>query len=144
MTVEEIKKLAHEVIENYWNKKKFELADQYYTQDYINHFPSIPDVTNLDQFRQWSITFKKSFPDFKVAVEEIIVEGNMVATRWTLRCTQTGEYMGIPAEGKKVEISGMTMERIKNGKIAEAWWNPDDLMMLRQLGVVPEMEQVLE
>jgi len=140
MSGEEIKKLTCEVVDNYWNQRRFDLADKYYTPGYVNHHPSLPDVQTLDQFKQWCDAFKNGFPDFKVTIEEIVVEGNMVATRWTLRCTHTGEYMGFPTTGKKVEMSGMTMERIKDGKIDEAWWNGDDLGMMQQLGLVPHME----
>jgi steroid delta-isomerase-like uncharacterized protein len=140
MTVEEMKNLTHEVVKNYWNKKEFDLAGKYYSPDYVNHSPLLPDVQNLDQFKQWCISFKNGFPDFKVTIEEIVVEGDMTATRWTLHCTHTGEYMGFPPSGKKVEMSGMTMDRLKDGKIVEAWWNNDDFGMMQQLGIIPPME----
>jgi steroid delta-isomerase-like uncharacterized protein len=140
MTVEEMKNLTHEVVENFWNKKEFDLADRYYSPDYVNHHPLLPDVKNLDQFKQWCFAFKNGFPDFNVTIEEIVVEGDMTVTRWTLRCTHTGEYMGIPPTGKKAEMSGMTMEHLKDGKSIEAWWNGDDLGMMQQLGIIPPME----
>jgi predicted ester cyclase len=48
--------------------------------------------------------------------------------------------MGIPPTGKKAEMSGMTMDRLKEGKIVEAWWNADDFGMMQQLGIIPPME----
>jgi steroid delta-isomerase-like uncharacterized protein len=139
MSIEDMKQFTHEVVENFWNKKQFDLAEKYYSPDYVNHHPLLADVVTLDQFTQWCQTFKDGFPDFKVTIEEIVVEGEMTVTRWTLRCTHTGEYMGIPPTGKKAEMSGMTMDRMKDGKIVEAWWNGDDLGMMQQLGVIPPL-----
>lgn len=140
MTVDEIKKFTHDVVDNYWNKKQFNLAEKYYSSSYINHHPLLPEVQNLEQFKQWCTAFKNGFPDFNVVIEEIVVEGDMAVTRYTLLCTHTGEYLGIPPTGKKAEMSGMAMNRLKDGKIIETWWNGNDLGMMQQLGIIPPME----
>jgi len=72
-------------------------------------------------------------------IDEQLAEGDLVASRWTGRGTHQGELMGIPPTGKQVTVSGITISRVKNGKVVEEWSNWDTLGMLQQLGVVPEM-----
>jgi predicted ester cyclase len=69
----------------------------------------------------------------------MIAEGDKVVARLYYRATQTGDFFGIPASGKTVQVNGTHVLRIANGKIAEHWGNDDDLGLMRQLGVVPEM-----
>jgi predicted ester cyclase len=66
-----------------------------------------------------------------------------VVTRWTARGTHQGETeeMG-PATGKRMEITGLSMERFSEGKVAESWDNYDALGMMQQLGMIPEPQQV--
>jgi predicted ester cyclase len=58
-------------------------------------------------------------------------------TRWTLRGTHLGEFMGIPATSKAVTVTGIQVERISGGKITEHWRQSDDLGLMQQLGVIP-------
>ncbi len=85
--------------------------------------------------------YRMAYPDTHFAVEDQVAEGDKVATRWTAVGTQQGELMGIPATGKKVTVTGMTINRIVNGMIMESWNNFDALGQLQQLGVVPALGQ---
>ena len=60
--------------------------------------------------------FYEAFPDLRVTVEDMLAEGDKVATRWTIRGTHQGELMGIPPTGKQVEASGITIHRVSGGK----------------------------
>jgi predicted ester cyclase len=71
-----------------------------------------------------------------------VAEGDQVATRWIFRGTNTGDFvtpMPIPATGKQVTISGITIARFAGGKVVEDWHQVDTLGMLQQLGVIPSM-----
>ena len=57
--------------------------------------------------------------------------------RWTARGTNTGDYFGMPATGKPIEITGMNSWRTRDGKAIEGWVNRDDIRLLQQLGVIP-------
>jgi predicted ester cyclase len=76
-------------------------------------------------------------PGLTIAVEDIVGEGDKVATRGSFSGTYTGDFMGIPATGKPMRISYSDIWRIKNGKAAENWVQRDTLGMLQQLGVAP-------
>jgi predicted ester cyclase len=69
----------------------------------------------------------------------LIAEGDKVTMRYGWRATHQGELMGIPATGKQVTTSGISILRVADGKIAEQWDNFDNLGMLQQIGVVPTM-----
>ena len=82
--------------------------------------------------------YQAAFEDGMVTIDDMIAEGDLVVTRWTGRGTHTGELMGIAPTGKEVTVSGITIARLANGKIAEEWELMDALGMMVQLGAVPQ------
>jgi len=80
---------------------------------------------------------RTAFPDLKFTIEGPIAEGDQVATRLTVRGTHLGEFMGIPATGKQMAVSGVSIWRLADGKLVNEWVNWDSLAMMQQLGVVP-------
>jgi steroid delta-isomerase-like uncharacterized protein len=85
--------------------------------------------------------FRSGMPDLKVVIEDMIAEGDKVATRYTLEGTHQGELFGVPPTGKRLSIKSMTVERVLEGKVRDHWRVTDTLEMMQQLGVVPEPEQ---
>jgi steroid delta-isomerase-like uncharacterized protein len=82
-----------------------------------------------------------AFPDIKTKVEEAFATDYQTVVRWSATMTHTGGDLGIPPTGRKVQVTGMTMVHIENGKIIAGWDNWDQLALLRQIGVVPEADQ---
>ena len=115
------------------------VVDELFTPDYVHHNPSLtPELQRgREAYKQIVNQFITAFPDLHTTVDDAIAEGDKVATRWTWRGTHKGEVMGIPATGKQVVISGVSIHRIATGKIAEGWINFDALGMMQQLGVIP-------
>jgi steroid delta-isomerase-like uncharacterized protein len=111
--------------------------------DFIDH--DIRVETGLpggpEDLRQGILAIRAGFPDIVVTVEEVITEGDHVVTRNTWWGTHLGEFNGIPATGRQVEIRGMVIWRIVNGLIAERRALIDTLSLLQQLGVLPSQEQ---
>ena len=81
-----------------------------------------------------------TFPDARVTVEDQVAEGDKVVSRWTATGTHTGDLMGTAPTGRSIEIPGITISRFSGGKIAEDWYQSDDLGMMQQLGVIPSEE----
>jgi len=123
--------------EELWNTGDLAIADEIFATDFVNHDPSAPDVRDLETYKGFIAVTRAGFPDFHVTIEDIIAEGDKVASRWTARGTHQGELIGIPPTGKQATWTGMTIYRFAGGKIVEAWWSKDMLSMLIQLGVVP-------
>jgi len=80
---------------------------------------------------------RAAFPDGKTTTDDLIAEGDKVVERFTLVGTHKGEFMGIPASGKQIRVTGMSIFRIANGKIVEHWGENDAMGLLMQLGVLP-------
>ena len=72
-----------------------------------------------------------------MSLEEVLAEGNKVAVRLTFSGTHQGEFMGLPATGKRFTIAGMNVFRVEGSKIAENWPQLDMLGLLQQLGAIP-------
>ena len=134
----DVKEIARRLTEDPWRGKLDETLELV-GDDYIGHIPGSPEpIRGKDGFRGFIDTYLTGFPDGAITIDELIADGDRVATRWTGRGTHTGELMGIPATGRQVTVGGMTLMRIVDGKSREDWITWDTLSMMQQLGAVPE------
>ena len=122
------------------NQHNPDLIDEFYTPDLVWHEPD-QDIQGSEEAKQFVSTFLEAFPNLNVTLEDEIAEGDKVVTRWTIRGTHQGELMGIAPTEEQIELKGITIHRIKGGKIAEEWERYDNLGMMQQLGVVAEAGQ---
>jgi steroid delta-isomerase-like uncharacterized protein len=88
--------------------------------------------------KQEAADFRRGFPDVVSTIDDLIAEGDKVVARWRSRATHRGDYMGMPPSGKEVQIMGISVYRIEEGKIAESWMVEDQFGLLRQIGAIPE------
>ena len=131
------KQIARRLATEPWTGN-FDVIDEVVADDYVGHDPAMPEPTRGPEgVKQFYSQFLAAYPDASMTIEEQIADGDYVATRWTGRGTQKGDLMGIPATGKQVTVTGITISRIAGGKIAEEWSNWDTLGMMQQLGAVP-------
>ncbi|HEX2156502.1 MAG TPA: ester cyclase [Actinomycetes bacterium] len=107
------------------------------TADVELHAGSAGEVRGRRQFQQVIEAWRAAFPDVRSTVEEQVAEGDRVVTRWTARGTHTGDFQGMVPTGRSFTLTGITIERVVDGKIAEVWVNRDDLGLLSQLGALP-------
>jgi steroid delta-isomerase-like uncharacterized protein len=85
--------------------------------------------------------FESAFPDHHTTTYEEIVTPDRAVYRWITRGSHQGEMMGIPPSGKPIELRGMTILRIEDGKIHEVWENIDLLGLMQQMGAIPSPDQ---
>ena len=133
------KALIRRWFEEVWNKGRVDAISEMFASDGIAHGLSDDPAQPLrgpDGFLPFHGQFRGAFPDIEVVVEDQIAEGDMVATRCGVRGKHTGDHLGFAATNSPVDFTGMTITRIKNGKIAEAWNNFDFMKMYRQLGAI--------
>ncbi len=83
-----------------------------------------------------------AFENWRFEVNGLYEDGDHVISRVTMHGRHVGEFLGIPASGAEVTVTGITINRINNGKIAERWGNWDTLGMLQQLGALPRVKNV--
>ena len=131
---EENKALAKRAFDELLSKGKFELAEQLYAKDFVNH--GIHRDIGLDEDQAALKGWHQAFPDLAIVPEKLIAEGDLVTIYWIARGTNTGTGNGLPATGKKAEQAGITIWRIVNGKIKEEWSAFDQLSLMQQLGLL--------
>jgi steroid delta-isomerase-like uncharacterized protein len=135
---EQNKALAQRAFEELLSQGRFELAEQLYAKDFVNH--GIHRNISLEEDQAALKGWHQAFPDLSIAPQKLMADGDLVAVYWIALGTNTAAGNGLPATGKKVEQSGITIWRIVEGKIQEEWSAFDQLSMMEQLGLLPASE----
>jgi len=135
----EVEAQNKEVVRN-WLKAADEgnLEDlmELFSPDFLWYFPSnSPAPMSKEESHEYLVMVLKAFPKWIHKIEEIMAVGDKVITRQIDITTQTGEYLGIPATGNKVEFGVIVIWRLEDGKIVELREEGDMLGMMQQLGM---------
>jgi len=138
MSADDNKALVRRYLEDAWNKHNPAVVDEIYAANYVDRSPDIPGIPHTrDGLKQFMGMYLRAFPDANITIDDQLVEGDRVVTRWTGHGTQTGELMEMPPSGKTVAVPGVQIDRLSGGKIVEGWVLFDQLGMLQQLGAIP-------
>lgn len=134
----ENKAIVRRYLEEAFNNRKTDLLDELVSEHCVDHHlpPDLP--SGLEGARLWFHAAFGAFPDCHIDAKDMIAEGDRVATRFEFTGTHQGEFMGIPATGNEISISGMAIARIADGMLAEWWENADIMGLMQQLGAIPE------
>jgi steroid delta-isomerase-like uncharacterized protein len=119
------------------NEGNEEVIDELCADNFVDHDPlpgTSPDRQGIHDFVK---QVRAAFPDIEMTADEILVEGDQLAVRSTMRGTHQGEFMGIPASGKKVEVSNYDFVRFENDQVVEHWGTIDSAALMEQIGAVP-------
>jgi steroid delta-isomerase-like uncharacterized protein len=136
MSVEENKAIIRRWVDGL-NRKDFTVVDELISEDYVYHVPDGPEIKGPQGLKQMFTGTVAAFPDSHYTIDDMVAEGNIVALRMTLKATNKGDYMGIPATGKNITLQLAFFYRLSGGKIVEALQFMDSLAMFQQLGVSP-------
>ncbi len=136
MSAEETKAIVERFWDEIWNKKNLKIVDELLLDNVVIHnFGAV--VEGREAWRQSFTPFFTAFPDLKFTVELTIIEGDRMAVRWAATGTHTGDFRGIAPTGKQINIAGVAIYRVAEGKIVEGWSQPDTLGLLQQIGAIP-------
>ena len=129
------KAIVQRMIDEVMNQQNLGVIDELFAADYLMHDPAWPmEVKGPEGFGQWAgMMLDPYFSDSRITVEDMIAEGDKVAVRWTWTGTHTGEYMGIPATGRQIAITGISIHRFADGEFVESWASYDSLGMMQQI-----------
>ena len=128
------KELTRRIFNEVWNQKKLDLIDELVSPDYVHHDSGTATVqTGIDGYKQFVRLFLNAFPDIRFTIQDEISEGDEVVIRWTVTGTHRGDLPDLPATGKTISLSGISIARFKDGKGVESWNNWDGLGMMQQL-----------
>jgi steroid delta-isomerase-like uncharacterized protein len=137
MSTEANKSILRRYFEEAWNRNQLDVLDDIVADNYVNHDPAVPGLPpGPDGLKAIMAGFRAAFPDLHFSIEDQIADGDKVATRWTMRGTHVGEFMGVPPSGKQIITTGMQIERVVDGQIVEHWRKSDDLGLMQQLGAL--------
>jgi steroid delta-isomerase-like uncharacterized protein len=135
MSDEEVRDLAVRFTEKAWNEGQLDLIDELFAADYVGHDAPRPEpVHGREGMKDFLRMYRVAFSDAHITLDDIIVQGDKVVTRWTGRGTHDGDLMGIAPTGKPVVFTGIRIFRVADGQIAEGWVNWDTFGLMRQLG----------
>ncbi|GAA0255117.1 ester cyclase [Haladaptatus pallidirubidus] len=129
------KRLARRIPEEIFAEGDLDLLDELYAEDAVER-NAMGTHRGRPAIRESYNSFLTAFPDVSQTVENIVAEGDLVAVRITSRGTHKGELGGLEPTGKEIEVQQMFFARIKDGRITERWFLPDNLSLLQQLGVI--------
>ncbi|MPZ24216.1 MAG: hypothetical protein GEU28_11900 [Dehalococcoidia bacterium] len=108
-------------------------------EDVVDHTPAPGAAQGREGFVQFVDTLHRAFQDMNQNVDDVIAEGDAVLTRWSVTGRHSGDFLGLRASNKTVSISGLTLYKVRGGRVAETWNHFDTLDMMQQIGAVPEL-----
>jgi len=135
--IEDNKQFMRRFVEEAINQKNLDALNELVAEDFVEHIPFPGQCPGREGLRQVLSAFISAFPDIRWTLEEQIAEGEKVVSRFTMTGTHRGEFLGIPPTGKSVNIWGVVIDVVRNGKFSESRIIMDTLGLMQQLGTIP-------
>lgn len=134
MTADDNKATYRRFIQAIFNEARFEELASFLADDYAIKDAPPGSTQGAGGVREVVTMFHTGFPDMVITLDDVIGEGDWVATKSTLRGTHQGELFGMPASGKPVSMTSLTMIKFRDGKMTESWVKSDVMALMAQLG----------
>jgi steroid delta-isomerase-like uncharacterized protein len=142
MSTEDNKALVRRWFEEL-DKRNFAIIDELIPEDYIDHNPPLPELPpGREGVRQASLRLFAAFPDAVHILDDQMAEGDKVMTRLTTRATFQGEIFGLEPTGRQIEVRGIAVHRVADGRLVEHWAHLDMAGFMRQLEEEPAAELI--
>ena len=135
MSAENNQATLRRFVEEYWNQGNGTVLDEVFAPNFQDRNPFAGAAPDRAGLKQAVTTYRAAFSNQSLTIDDLIAADDKVVWRWTHRGVHSGELMGIPATGKPITFSGITIERFANGQIVERWSQTDMMGFLQQLGV---------
>jgi predicted ester cyclase len=122
-----------------WNTGNLAIADETIAAEYKRHdFDTLHEGRGPESVKELVTMYRTAFPDLHLTIEEMIVADDVVITRWRSRATHKGEFQCIAPTGINLEITGVTITRIAEGKLVEDRVFMDSLALMQGLTSAPK------
>lgn len=128
---EQNKATARRVFDEIFNQGKFQVADEIYAPDFVNH--GLHRNAGLAEDQAALHFEKQACPDLKITYGPMVAEGDLVSVLWVFRGTNTARSGWVPATGTRIEVKGITIWRIDDGRIRDEWTAMNDMTIIRQV-----------
>lgn len=129
--------VIHRYFAEWANGGDVSVADALLTPDLVFHSAKVV-LQGREEYKTRLLAFHHAFPDLRYQIEDEVYGVDKAVVRWSLKATQAIEYQGHSPNGKTMTVTGMSIFRLKDGKIHEIWVNMDRLGQMEQLGWLPE------
>jgi predicted ester cyclase len=141
MSTAENKVLYRRFIEEGFNQGLLATLDEVLAAGYVDYDAPPGTPAGPDGIKQIVSLFRAAFPDLHIDIEEQVAEGDVVCSRLRTTGTHQGELFGMPANGTRITMTGLTMVRVVKGQLVEGWVKNDMLGLLQQIGGAPLASQ---
>jgi steroid delta-isomerase-like uncharacterized protein len=128
-----VRRFAEEVI----TQGDLESAVRFAWEDVVEQVPLPGQGPGLEGLKDILRAMRSAFPDLEFSIKEQIAEGDKVASRFEWTGTHSGEFLGVPATGRRVQVWGVVIDRLVQGRIKDTRIIMDMLGLMIQLGVFP-------
>lgn len=139
MSEQEIRSIAERFIREVWSVDgNVEVADELLAEDYaiLGIPPGLPWPPTREGEKQWAMAFRSAL-GIRSEVQDVLVDSDRAAIHWKTTGTHKGEIFGVPATGKSFTIHGVSLIRVRDGKVVENRTIADQMGLMQQLGVAP-------
>jgi steroid delta-isomerase-like uncharacterized protein len=134
MPVEQNIELMHRWFREVWNEGRTQTVYDLLSPDAVARGQASEEIHGPAEFVLFVERIRSAFSDINISVEDAFGVEDRVVVRWSGTMRHSGDGLGVPASGKPVRITGITIARILDGQIVEGWDNWDQLGMLQQIG----------
>jgi steroid delta-isomerase-like uncharacterized protein len=118
--------------EEVWNQGRREAIAEMLASDCVIHDGGL-DTHGPEGFYPFFDRIRATFSDVHITVDDTLAEGNTLCVRWSFVAKHTGNGLGVPPTRRTINVTGITIVRISDGKVVEAWQNWDMLGMMEQI-----------
>jgi steroid delta-isomerase-like uncharacterized protein len=121
---------------------RLDVIDELLAPDFVEHqeFPGLEP--NREGVKKFFAMWREAFPDTRAAIDQMVVQGDLVAVYGMWQGTHQGEFLGVPGTGKQFTVPSADFIRFRDGVCVEHWGVFDSGAMMQQLGIVPSMAAV--
>lgn len=132
--------LVRGLFEVLWNEGRPERAAEFFSSEYVSHDPADMDPlfrggAGPEGVARLVSVVRSAAPDVRFSIDEVMAQDDLVMVKWEARGTHTGWLGGLEPTGASVEVEGIVLYRVREGKIVEGWHGWDYPGLMRQLGV---------
>ncbi len=118
------------------NERQIDLVNETYYDENVTAVTAPENIVGIEGFKAYYNNYLTGFSDAEFTIIDAFGQGDKIVKHWNFKGTHDGEFFGIPASGKKVDISGTTLVKMKDGKIAQEQDFMDNLAFYQQLGLM--------
>ena len=133
MGIEENKRLARRLVEEFLNQRKLDVVDEIFSEDFVDHQGGLGPTGDRDSLRLFVRALMDAFSDGRFEIIQLIAEGDSVLGHLEFNGTHSGVFRGVAATGKNVQNATMSVVRVANGKVVERWNITDWAALMQQI-----------